>query len=317
MTKNLRTVKASLILGILLFSLIAAFIPSTSAGLLKNNATIILEPEDPQALNDLVVPLEGPMSVGIKIGYLVSGVFASAAIQRFESMQVPAIISLEVDETPSWATATIEPNVVTPKIKLGYSYANATLKVSFKEDAPARGEVVITVRMRSDKISIPLFQINAKEQIGTITFTPDFLPIISVKPLNNFQEISPGEIATFDIEIENMGNAKTSVDFEILTFPEDWSPNIISSITIAENSKKTVQLVIQPPYGFGYHNVRETIQIRVTPSYFADPSLTGRIYIETFTIQSRGFSTPGFEAILVFIALIGIAIIMKKQRKLK
>jgi len=314
MAKHLRTVKATIIVGILLISLSLAFVPSSSAGLLKNTVTLKLELKDPVAASQKVVPLNGSMSVEIQIGYLVSGLFAHRAIPIYESRQIPATISLSVEETPSFCTATIEPNVVSPSITSGWSFADAILKISFKEEAPARGEVKIKVRMHSDIVPGLLFQINEKTDTGEISFTPDYLPIISVTPQGNFLEISPGEVARFDIEIENLGNAKTVVDFTILDFPKDWSPNIISSTTVTENGKTTVQLIVQPPYGFGYHNVRETIQIKIVPSYFGDATFTGREYTETFTIQSRGFSTPGFEVAFTFIALIGVCLLLKRKR---
>jgi hypothetical protein len=316
MEKHLKTVKTIFIIGILLISLFAALMP-TSAALIPSTVTLNIKLTNPDDANEKVVPLSGPMTVGVDIGYLVSGIFAQAAIGIFSSRSVPATISLSVEETPEWMTAIIQPNVVSPVIKQGWSYENATLKISFLEDAPAMGDVKIRVKMESERVPGLLFHINEKTAIGEISFTPNYLPIISVKPLGNFQEISPGEVARFDIEIENMGNAKTVVDFTILTNPEGWSPNIISSTTISENTKTTVQLLVQPPYGFGYHNDREQVQIKIIPSYFADPLLKGREYTETFTIQSRGFSTPGFEIIFTLIALIGVGFLIKKQKEKK
>jgi len=317
MAKHLRTVKATILVGILLISLSLAFVPSSSAGLLKNTATLKLALTDSQAASEMVVPLGGAMNVDVQIGYLVSGLFATQAINLYQQRQIPASIHLSVEETPSFCTATIQPNVVTPEIKKGYSYDNATLRISFKEEAPAMGEVKIKIRMHADMIPGLLFQINEATFIGEIAFMPAYLPIISVTPQGNFLEISPGEVARFDIEIENLGNAKTVVDFTILNFPKDWSPNIISSTTITEDGKTTIQLLVQPPYGFGYHNERETVQIKIVPSYFADATLIGREYVETFTIQSRGFSTPGFEVAFTFIALIGVGLLLKKRNKLK
>ncbi|EMR73475.1 hypothetical protein MCGE09_00624, partial [Thaumarchaeota archaeon SCGC AB-539-E09] len=81
-----------------------------------------------------------------------------------------------------------------------------------------------------------------------------------------------------------------------------------------DDPKSTVQLVVQPPYSFGYHNEREVIQVSMTPSYYADPTLKGQEYVLSFVVQSRGFSTPGFEAIFVIIAMIGMTLIFKKQQ---
>jgi len=218
-----------------LISLSLAFVPSSSAGLLKNTATLKLALTDSQAASEMVVPLGGAMNVDVQIGYLVSGLFATQAINLYQQRQIPASIHLSVEETPSFCTATIQPNVVTPEIKKGYSYDNATLRISFKEEAPAMGEVKIKIRMHADMIPGLLFQINEATFIGEIAFMPAYLPIISVTPQGNFLEISPGEVARFDIEIENLGNAKTVVDFTILNFPKDWSPKSLKMEKLLSN----------------------------------------------------------------------------------
>ena len=316
MTKHLRTVKATILVGILLISLSLAFVPSSSAGLLRNSATLKLD-VNAEDLNQKVVPLSGPMSIDVEVGYIITGNFAKQAINLYDSRNMVASIHLSIEETPSFCTATIQPNVVNPVITKDEAVykENATISISFKEDAPARGEIKIKVRMFSDAIPGLLFVTQEATFIHEIAFTPDYLPIISVTPQGNFKEISPGEVAKFDIDITNLGNAKTVVDFTILNFPDDWSPNIISSTTITESGTTTVQLLVQPPYGFGYHNERETVQIQIVPSYFGDAELTGRIYTETFTIQSRGFSTPGFELAFTIIALIGVGLLIKTKKK--
>jgi len=78
---------------------------------------------------------------------------------------------------------------------------------------------------------------------------------------------------------------------------------------------------ITPPYGFGWHNELETITIEFTPQ-FSPPQGNASSNIGTpvpfqVIIRSRGFSTPGFELIGVFLALIIISIIIKKQKNKK
>ena len=65
-------------------------------------------------------------------------------------------------------------------------------------------------------------------------------------------------------------------------------------------------------------NRPKTIRVEITPSYYGspgDPAVTGLPQIETFTIQSRGFSTPGFEAGFVVFALVAIAFIIKVYKR--
>lgn len=327
MTKRLRSVKASIVMGILLVSVFVAITPTSSAGLLglvDLTPHVIIEPGEGADLNQRVMPASGHLSIPINVKFMVSGAIAGFVVDNFFKGRIPtAIVDLEVSSDMDWATATITPNTVSPEIKAdGYSEANANILVKVNENAPAMwsGKLKVTAHVKE----LVSFGAKIKESTftGNIPFTPDYLPVISVKPQETFKEISPGETANFDIELDNLGNAKTEVTLRIINLPEGWSPNIASSITLGagvldENSKGTVQLVIQPPYNFGYHNDRETIQIEITPSYYADPTLVGRTYTETFTVQSRGFSTPGFETVLALFALASIAFIVKKRKQSK
>ena len=322
MTKRLKTIKASIVVGVLLFSLIAVFMPSGIAAPLKSNANLKLE-YNASSLEEHVEPLGGPRPVTLEVGYYVSGIFARQAVSHFARRVLP-IIELSVEDTPSYASAWIQPAVVYPELGTSWNTASTTLWVSFKEDVPARHPVTIKVKMKAHKIPGILYEIGGLTSYGDVSFTPGYLPIISVStPKGNFQEISPGETANFDIEIENLGNAKTVVDFRILDMPKDWSPNMQSRVTLGagalgDNPTTTVQLVVQPPYGFGYHNERQTIRVEITPSFFGkpgDPDVTGLPQVENFVIQSRGVSTPGFESAILIGALLGIVLIFLLVRK--
>ena len=89
--------------------------------------------------------------------------------------------------------------------------------------------------------------------------------------------INPLETTTFNIEIENLGNAKTIVTSNILNVTIGWTvtitnETILKTATIGENPKKTISLTVKPPFEFGYHNEREVIQVSIIPSLFDDPS---------------------------------------------
>jgi len=104
--------------------------------------------------------------------------------------------------------------------------------------------------------------------------------------------------------------------------PDGWSASIISNTKVGSrvdgnDPTRTIQLFVQPPYGFGYHNEREDIKISVRGRYFAGGAgvLETEDYEIIFTVRNRGFSTPGFEAAFTLFALVGIALIVKKRKK--
>ena len=326
MNKTIRTFKIAMITGFLLLSIFAVLIPSVTAGplgLTNCNALLRVEPEDPNDLRQKIQPLSGPMIVPIKVGYLVTGIFSEPTIRRFTNT-VPAQIKLTIEDTSQWVTATVQPNIISPQITEGWSFDTAILSISFRKDIPAREEVKVTIKMESNEISAILWKINAATGSGDLTITPEYLPIIDATPKTTYKEIAPGEIAEFEIILENLGNAETEFVFETLQVPEGWGASIVAATKVGssvegENPTKTVVLQVQPPYGFGYHDEREQMKLKIRGQYFAgvgnETLLSTDWYTHTFTVRSRGFSTPGFEVAFVLVALGAILVIYKKRQK--
>jgi hypothetical protein len=80
-------------------------------------------------------------------------------------------------------------------------------------------------------------------------------------------------------------------------------------------SSATAYLVIKPSHSFGYHNEEASIQVSMQPVYADDFSKKGEITTQTFLVESRGFSTPGFEMILFLSAVGAIMIVLSFYRK--
>ena len=125
------------------------------------------------------------------------------------------------------------------------------------------------------------------------------------------------DTAQFTIEVENLGNARTVVLFEVVDVPTDWNALITSQIILEEKtgSKATAYLVVKPPKNFGYHFDEKTIKISMKPVKADDYSKVGEILYEDFLIQSRGFSTPGFESILFVGALFAVLLVFTLRKK--
>lgn len=322
MTKHLRTVKVSLILGILLVSAIAAFIPSTSAApLLFGCDADVKMNYDAIAASSKVVPLSGEIQIPINISTQVQGLFANILVPILFNKGITTSVDLSIKNSPSWATARISPNVVNPDISTSWSGEEAYVHVSFNEDSPAHETAIFAIEMH---VRVPgaFGRVREATKTAEISFVPSYLPIIDATPQSTYKEISPGEILTFNIDLENLGNAETEFIFSVIDVPDGWSASIISNTKVGsrvdgKDPTKTVKLFVQAPYGFGYHNEREDIRISVKGRYFAGGAgvLETEDYEITFTVRNRGFSTPGFEAAFTLFALVGIALIVKKRKK--
>jgi hypothetical protein len=97
----------------------------------------------------------------------------------------------------------------------------------------------------------------------------------------------------------------------VVSVPKDWIALITSQLILEEGagSKATAYLVVKPPKSLGYHNDEQTIQISMQPVKADDYSKKGETTYETFLVQSRGFSTPGFETI-VFLGAFAITFLI-------
>jgi len=321
MTKNFRAVKISIVLGILVVSIFTSLIPSASAGILTTNVDVKMN-YDASAASQKVVPLQGEITIQINISIQIQGVFANL-YQKLLQGRTSASVDLSIGETPSWASALITPNVVTPEISTTWGVVEkAYVHISFDENAPAHMPLTVEIKMHA---SVPgsLGLVNDVTKSAYISFTPSYLPIIDATPRATFIEVSPGQIAGFNIDLENLGNAETEFILTIVSAPKNWVATIPANVIVPSaigggNSKKAVQLTVQPPYNFGYHNEKVQIIVGVKGRYYAGgASLETDTYQHTFTVQNRGFSTPGFETAFALLALVGLALFIKKQRKIR
>ncbi|EMR73816.1 hypothetical protein MBGDN05_00292, partial [Thermoplasmatales archaeon SCGC AB-539-N05] len=222
-----------------------------------------------------ILPVEMVKEIPITVSYLVTGYYAEEIMKVYEETNNTVFLDLYVEEKPEWCTVSILPPTLVMPTTTSLKTANATLSVTVNENAFAFSESTIKIRVNVKGIGA----IQGGTFCHDVLFIPGYLPILGINtPDGTTELVTPGATANFDIEIENLGNAKTEVVFRVLNVPKDWSPNIISNTVLGskvhgDDPKSTVQLVVQPPYSFGYHNEREVIQVSMTPSYYADPTL--------------------------------------------
>lgn len=305
-------------MSLLLFSLFVTLIPATSAGILDkfgqayacySNVEIGY---DEKAAKDPLLPLDRTKTIPLTIKYSITGYYAKEIASLFKD--TPIYLNLYVEENPDWCIATILP-FFTSVYARGSSF-NASLSIEINENSYAFSEGKIKIKV----VVVKAGSIEGGNFYQDIPFLPGYLPVLGTKLTSTSDLISPMETANFNIEIENLGNAKTEVACRVIESPKGWIATIdptiiIESGTASDNPKKNIQLVVKPPYNFGYHNDKGIIKVSVTPSFFGNSSLSGHEYILSFIVQSRGFSTPGFEVVSVLLAIIAIILVIKKRQK--
>ena len=327
MIRTSKTVTVCIIMMTLSVGIFTVCMPTTSAGPIMNfldkayncNSVVNIE-YDNNAARSTFLPVDMVKEIPLTIRYRVTGLFAEEIPLYYQGGEAYNFIYMSVEKTPDWCTASVQPSVIFAFPRAEGTTNSALLSVYVSEDAYAFSEGTIAV-----KADIPrrMGAILGGTFYQNITFTPGYLPNLKLNtPDGTSKLMGPGGTAGFRIDVENLGNADTKLNCSISDLPEGWTASISSDTVIGSkaygtNPKKTIQFVVQPPYGFGYHNDKEIIRVSIIPSYVNNESLVGKEYYLSFVIQSRGFSTPGFESVFVLIALIGVTFIFKKRQKIR
>ena len=316
MRKKINTIKAGIITILALNSLLVALLPSTSAGPIFNfqsilNVTWGNETQQP------FVPRGELRTITIVITHTVTKTaVGKGVLSTLKGALIP--IHVEIIEKPSWCSATIQQGTLSVTVQPDITSTVATtISIQVANDAPAYSLGYIKVRATAEKTSI----IEGFENVFTLTFIPAYKALISPSlPQTNLKEIGPMDTAVLPITIANLGNARTIVFLEVTSIPEDWVAVITSQLTLDEGvgSQGTAYLVVKPPKSFGYHNDERTIKVSMQPVDADDYSKRGEITYQTFLVQSRGFSTPGFETIAFLgalaLTLLSITYIRKRKK---
>ena len=322
MKSNFRKVKTGFILGLVLFSMFAIFAPSSSAGPIKVNA--LIEVTYPPAQDNLV-PLSGALQIPLDTSLSLTGIGATQVETNSLLSSSEIAVELTVLETESWIDASIDNSQVSLKVNENIA-KQSTLKITVTQQAPAFTQGRVKIKATSNKLDGLLFSIQPATREFFVSFVVGYWPVVNYEPVGgSFKQIGPLDTAIFPIDITNLGNGYTRVACEIIEIPKgEWSVNIISSVKLGSaaeggaNNKATVSLVIKPPYGFGFHNDRQTFKVRFTPNYVgsSDPDLVGQPETLTFTVQNVGMSPgAGFEIPLIVATLVIIGLIFYLYKK--
>jgi hypothetical protein len=328
MKTPLRTVKATFIIGFLLVGTLFSSLMSSpntttvSAKIITYPAIISIEID-----NSSLAELNKPISVGssilihLKVGYYFAGPANILKIPFIGQLWVygslivfPQIIHLSITDKPDWANIYVTtPDVYIPNINITPSYAIADVVISPYREAPAQ-PYAIGVKASAP----PVGKIAAVNFSTILNFQPAFIPLISVSVGNPVRQVGPREAVNFPVTVTNQGNYEAIVTGVIQDPLAEWAPLISPTQAIVEpGQEQTITFSVVAPYNFGWHNEQRTFTIIFTPQKSPPtvPPTLGTPYSVQVRVNSVGFSTPGFEPILLFAALAFVIIILKKRKK--
>jgi len=322
MTKIVKLFTKKIFILFIILILISVLFPSCSSAPFDDFLSEVYEADyeliidaDEEAANRPFLPVDNVIEIPVTLKLEFKGRYEDVMAQKYKT---GAIVELNVNKTPDWATAIVTPKSTMIPVSIDPVSKNVSVFVKVDEDAiPFRkGDVQLKITVKK------IGSINTLVVDKDIPFTVGYFPMLDIKPDKNVEKISPMERTTFNIDIENKGNAKTKVNCKVLDIPNDWTVNINENLILGtkalnEENKDTVILTVKPPYDLGYHNEREVIKVEVTPVYYGNDSLAGDKYVLSFIVQNKGFSTPGFEMSSLFFAMLIICFIIFTSYKKK
>jgi hypothetical protein len=311
MAKFIKSTVSTIFLLVLLVNLFAVSSPVNAVSTMHSNIDIVWG----NNIVKPVIPRDELRQLNLTVNYKVDWGrdFAYGALQAYMNKLV--LVDLQVTEFSPWCIATLSVTTLLIPISWGVSNSTLALNVQLTENAPAFGEGYVKILASTHKQGL----IEGFEKEFTLEFTPGYLPRINVNlPEGTAKNINPTESAVFPIEISNLGNARTTVFFTIEDIPNGWTAVIDNDITLIENGQSSATLTVKPPRDFGFHYDRKSIMIKLTPARAENTTELGKPSFVTVLVQSRGFYTPGFEAITLIgataIVLLCITIIRKKKK---
>lgn len=311
MNKGIQSAVIIIFLLVFLMNLLSASPQVRAIKTLNSNINLVWE----NNIAKPVVPRDEIRRLNVTVEYRVDWGRDFAAGALYKYIGSLALIDLKVTDYSPWCIAALSITTILIPITEGVSNYTLALNIQLKEEAPAFGEGYVKILASAGNMAL----INGFEKEFTLDFTAGYLPRIDVNlPEGTTKNIAPADSAVFPIEISNLGNARTTVFCTIENLPKGWTAVINDDITVIENGQTTVTLTVKPPKDFGYHDDRMSIMVKLTPARAEDLTNIGRPSFVNVIVQSRGFYTPGFEAITflvsIVVVMLSIAILRRKEK---
>ena len=321
MKKNLRTVKTTMIMGILLVSVLTSMmsVSSVQGGLFSFAHVIEIDWLDIDNATLPIKPFEETRSYKIEIKYSIIKGPLGTLIYNFFYRGRQVNIQLEIVSYPSeWSTVTMLDNTITfglPNDVTEEKSFTHELLVSLDDKAPAFKRGIIKINVSVPKIGM----IEGTSEQVELSITPDYAPQLNIVPESENIEISPYIETKIPIKITNLGNGQTRVFAELENASENWNVSI-DDIIIDVDQTIEIFLTVITDHKFD----TESIILKFTPAWSENLNLRGESRnIELSFIndgsykEDLGFKIDTTLLIIVFhiIILSIISLFLLRKRK--
>lgn len=156
---------------------------------------------------------------------------------------------------------------------------------------------------------------------SSFTVSAKFYSVIQSKVAQQIKQAGPQKDVPFEIQLDNFGNARTQVSFEINERPGSgkWNAVVPGDIILdspasgGAKTSDTAVFTITTPYKNGWNNEQGTYRLKMKTFAADDPSQEGIELFSNVLVRVRGVYVPSLEPFVMVGAVLGSALIARRK----
>ena len=289
--------------GLMAFGALMAFVPVASAAV---HVTV-----NPDRTRDTVM-----RSSSVEFTVTVTWTYDEADLQRIGGTISNSEVKVTPVSTKDWAIPIASP--ATQTVPGDKNTASFKLLVNAKEMPPAHDLAEITIPVHVKTTGAGTLEGDGSEKV--MVEAAYFANVQTSFP-SSIVQATPGTPQKVSVNIKNTGNGRSNVFLTLSAPPSGWSVSLsetkfeIGSAALGLKDTYTVYINILTPEKFGYKNELSTITITAkmeSTDKARDPDTM--TVTSQLTVKLKGFSIPGFDAVIMLGAIGTVALLMKKKK---
>jgi len=175
---------------------------------------------------------------------------------------------------------------------------NATAHVPYVLQASreAPGETPLKVRFTAKVESGNTLPEQSPSSEGAFAFTVAPLLLLTASVPATILQAAPGHSVAYTIELRNLGNTRSVVDFSVDPAADSWIPVAPAQVSLESEAQggtrttATVTFVVAMPPGDGWSNKEHVFDLHVRPQSTQDPTATGKEIVIHVLARERGWT---------------------------
>ena len=195
----------------------------------------------------------------------------------------PVLLRLSVVDAPEWCIAKFAQQTLQFVLpEKDDTYVGWTLlMVQVDDTAPAFEVFPVRIHAIIEPLYGPLgflTMMQGTSQNVSVAFTVAYKPLLAIHlPEGNIIETPPLVPVELPIGITNLGNGKTIVENEVVSYPSGWTITLPAQLVMEAGEYREMNLSLLAPYNF---SSEASITLSCTPHSYDDYSLVGQtIYV--------------------------------------